>query len=184
MIEVRNLSHDYSGKGDFAVKDISFAIDKGTIFGFLGPSGAGKSTVQNIMTGLLPLQKGEVLYDRKPIQKLGARFYNRIGYSFELPNVYLKLTALENLKYYAGLFAVPTEDPMYLLERVGLKNDAHKRAGQFSKGMKQRLVFARALVNRPEILFLDEPLSGLDPSTGAAIKDLIAEQKSGALRYS
>lgn len=177
MIHVKNLFHDYSGKGQYAVNDISFDINKGEIFGFLGPSGAGKSTVQNIMTGLLKLQKGEVSYDNKSVKDLDSSFYNNIGVSFEHPNLYTKLTGYENLKYYAGLFSVPTLDPMVLLDRVGLRDSAKKKAGAYSKGMKQRLVFARALINNPNILFLDEPTSGLDPSTANVIKEIIRQKQ-------
>ncbi|SNR94822.1 fluoroquinolone transport system ATP-binding protein [Anaerovirgula multivorans] len=177
MIDVKNLYHDYAGNRQYAVEDVSFTIEKGEIFGFLGPSGAGKSTVQNIMTGLLKLQKGEVNYKNQSIRSVGSDFFNNIGVSFEHPNLYSKLTGYENLKYYAGLFKVAIVDPMILLERVGLKEAANKKAGEYSKGMKQRLVFARALINNPEILFLDEPLSGLDPSTGNKIKNMILEKK-------
>lgn len=181
MITVEHLYHDYAGKGTYAVADLSFQIETGEIFGFLGPSGAGKSTVQNIMTGLLGLQKGAVRYDDLPVTRLTPAFFNRVGVSFEQPNVYLRLTGLENLQYFAGLFAVPTLDPMELLGAVGLQDAAHKKAGEYSKGMRQRLTLARALINRPEILFLDEPTSGLDPSTAAAIRDLIlAQQRRGA----
>ena len=180
MILVKNLFHDYTGKGENAVNDISFQINKGEIFGFLGPSGAGKSTVQNIMTGLLKLQKGEVSYNGKSVSALDSSFYNNIGVSFEHPNLYTKLTGYENLKYYAGLFTVPTLDPMKLLDIVGLRDSANKKAGAYSKGMKQRLVFARALINNPNILFLDEPTSGLDPATANTIKEIIRQkQKEG-----
>lgn len=177
MIQVKGLFHDYAGKGQYAVSDITFEINKGEIFGFLGPSGAGKSTVQNIMTGLVKLQKGEVLYDSKSVTKLDSSFYNNVGVSFEHPNLYTKLSGYENLKYYAGLFNVPTLDPMNLLDRVGLRESANKKAGAYSKGMKQRLVFARALINNPKILFLDEPTSGLDPSTANKIKEIIKEKQ-------
>ncbi len=177
MIRVENLYHDYTGKGNYAVKDISFEINKGEIFGFLGPSGAGKSTVQNIMTGLLKLQRGKVLYGGKSIQGLRREFYNQIGVSFEHPNLYGKLTGYENLKYYGGLFQTDTLDPMLLLKQVGLKEAANKKAEAYSKGMKQRLVFARALINNPSILFLDEPTSGLDPTTADRIKDIILEKQ-------
>ncbi len=145
MISVKNVYHDYEGKGRFAVSDISFAVEHGKIFGFLGPSGAGKSTVQNIMTGLLPLQRGEVLYGGKSIRELRTEFFNQIGVSFEQPNVYAKLTGYENLKYFAALFSVPTLDPMELLDRVGLRDSAHKKAAEYSKGMRQRLTLARLL---------------------------------------
>lgn len=179
MVDVEHLHHDYEGKGKLAVQDVTFRIARGRIFGFLGPSGAGKSTVQNIMTGLLPLQRGEVRYDGVGVQELKAAFFNRVGYCFEHPNLYSKLTGYENLKYFAGLFSVPTEDPAVLLERVGLKSAAHRRAGRYSKGMKQRLVFCRAIVNRPELLFLDEPTGGLDPANAAVIKEIIREKRQG-----
>ncbi|MDR2487159.1 MAG: ATP-binding cassette domain-containing protein, partial [Clostridiales Family XIII bacterium] len=99
MITVKNVYHDYGGKGHYAVSDISFSVERGKILGFLGPSGAGKSTVQNIMTGLLPLQRGEVLYDGQSVKALKTKFFNAIGVSFEQPNVYAKLTGYENLKY-------------------------------------------------------------------------------------
>jgi len=179
MITVNSLYHDYGGKGNFAVSDISFAVESGKIFGFLGPSGAGKSTVQNIMTGLLPLQLGEVLYDGQPVKELKTKFFNQIGVSFEQPNVYARLTGYENLKYFAALFSVPTRDPMELLDRVGLRDSAHKKASEYSKGMRQRLTLARALINKPKYLFLDEPTSGLDPSTAASVRELIREQRDG-----
>ena len=163
MIQVNHVSYDYEGKGTLAVSDISFSVEPGSIFGFLGPSGAGKSTIQNIMTGLLKLQTGEVLYGERSVRELDKRFFNRIGVSFEQSNLYASLTGLENLRYYAALFSVPTVNPMELLERVGLRGDANKRVSNYSKGMRQRLTFARALINRPKYLFLDEPTSGLDP---------------------
>lgn len=175
MIEVKNLFHDYEGKGSYAVKDVSFSIDKGKIFGFLGPSGAGKSTVQNIMTKLLPIQQGQILYDGTNITEITKDFFNSVGYSFEHPNVFSRLTGYENLKYYAGLFNTETEEPEKLLEMVGLTSSMHKRVGRYSKGMKQRLVFARSIINKPSILFLDEPLSGLDPTTGEKIKGIIRQ---------
>ena len=177
MIEVKNLYHRYEKKGKDVVSDVSFSIEKGEIFGFLGPSGAGKTTVQNIMIGLLGLQKGEVLYDGKSIKKMKSDFYNSIGVCFEQSNLYTKLTGFENLRYYAGLFNVPTLDPMLLLESVGLKDAAHKRCGTYSKGMKQRLTFTRSLINNPGILFLDEPTGSLDPGLAKKIKEMIVGLK-------
>lgn len=181
VIEVENLTFSYPGAIKPAVWEASFKIERGRIFGFLGPSGAGKSTVQNIMIGLLPVQNGKVLYNKKKIAEMGKAFFNRIGVSFEHPNLYEKLTGNENLKYYGGLFKVPTVSPGRLLELVGLAEAGNKRAGQYSKGMKQRLVFARAIMNQPDILFLDEPTGGLDPTTARKIMDIIiAEKNRGA----
>lgn len=177
MLKVTNLSHDYEGKGNEAVSDISFQIAEGEIFGFLGPPGSGKSTVQNIIIGLLKLQKGSVTYDNISVTDLHKSFYNKIGVSFEQPNLYPNLTGEENLRYFAGLFSVPTIKPLHALELAGLKDSAKKKASEYSKGMKQRLVFARALLNDPHYLFLDEPTSGLDPSTALRICDLILEQR-------
>ena len=178
MISVHNVWHDYSGKQKHAISAVTFDILKGEIFGFLGPSGAGKSTVQNLMTGLLNLQKGSISYEGKSVTKLDTGFFNRVGVSFERPNVYTRLTGYENLQYFAGLFSVKTHDPMDVLNWVGLRDDAHKKAGNYSKGMLQRLSLARALINSPEILFLDEPTSGLDPTTASMIRNLILEQKN------
>ncbi len=176
MIEIKHLTHRYPGADKNALEDITFTIEKGEIFGFLGPSGAGKSTTQAIITSLLPLQQGEVSVDGIPVTKLGKSFFNRLGVSFELPYIYERLTGYENLKFYAGLFDVPTEDPIKLLTMVGIAESAHQKAGKYSRGMKQRLNFARSLVNKPEILFLDEPTAGLDPGTAAMIKDIIHQQ--------
>jgi fluoroquinolone transport system ATP-binding protein len=176
MISVKNLSHSYSEDENYAVKNISFEVAKGETFGFLGPSGAGKSTTQNILTGLLKLQEGEVLVAGYDIRKVQNERFNKIGVSFEQSNVYGKLTALENLQYYAKLFDVPTRDPMELIRLIGLEGKENVRAGGFSKGMKHRLTFARSMLNNPELWFLDEPTTGLDPAIAETIKDIIREE--------
>jgi fluoroquinolone transport system ATP-binding protein len=176
MIKVKNLSHSYNKDGNYAVKNVNFEVAKGEVFGFLGPSGAGKSTTQGILTGLLQLQEGEVNvagYDMKHIRN---EMFNHIGMSFEQSNVYSKMSALENLEFYRKLFDVPTKDPKELLNLVGLGDKAKIRAGEFSKGMKHRLTFARSMLNNPALWFLDEPTTGLDPSIAADIKDIIREE--------
>ncbi|MEW6081066.1 MAG: ABC transporter ATP-binding protein [Bacillota bacterium] len=177
MIRVQRLTFTYPGSKVPAVDSVDFEIERGRIFGFLGPNGAGKSTVQNIMTRLLPVQGGAVLYEGKRVEDLGKAFFNRVGVSFEHPNLYERLTGLENLRYYRGLFSGPSLEPERALEMVGLEGAGNKRAGQYSKGMKQRLVFARAIMNRPDFLFLDEPTSGMDPGTARNIKEIIMGQK-------
>lgn len=176
MISVKNLKHSYNKDGKYAVADISFEVAEGEIFGFLGPSGAGKSTTQGILTGLLQLQEGEVKVAGYDVKKLENKMFNKIGLSFEQSNVYSKLTAKENLDFYAKLFDVETRDSSDLLKLVGLDGKGDIRAGEFSKGMKHRLTFARSMINKPELWFLDEPTTGLDPAIASTIKDIIREE--------
>jgi fluoroquinolone transport system ATP-binding protein len=176
MIKVKNLYHSYNNDEEFAVKDASFEIPKGEIFGFLGPSGAGKSTTQGVLTGLLPLQQGEVTVAGFDVKSIKRKMFNKIGVSFEQSNVYSKMTAKENLDFYKKLFDVKTRDSEELIKLVGLDGKENVRAGEFSKGMKHRLTFARSMLNNPELWFLDEPTTGLDPAIAADIKDIIREQ--------
>lgn len=180
MIKVKNLYHSYSNDENYAVNDVSFEIEKGEIFGFLGPSGAGKSTTQNILVGLLELQKGEVEVAGYDIKHIKNKMFNKIGMSFEQSNVYNKMSGLENLEFYRKLFDVETRDPMELIKLVGLDGKENIKAGKYSKGMKHRLTFARSMINNPEIWFLDEPTTGLDPAIASIIKDIIrAENEKG-----
>jgi len=178
MITVNGLYHSYSNDKKYAVKDVSFEIERGEVFGFLGPSGAGKSTTQGVLTGLLQLQKGEVSVAGYNVKKPSRTMFNKIGVSFEQSNVYGKLTALENLEFYKKLFDVPTRDANELLEMVGLENVATQRASEFSKGMKHRLTFIRSMINNPEMWFLDEPTTGLDPAIASVIKDIVKQEKA------
>lgn len=178
MIHVEHLFHSYQRNDQFQVHDLSFDVRAGEIFGFLGPNGAGKSTTQRILTGLLPVQRGQVMVAGHDLRHPGRELFNLIGVSFEQPNVYKKLTGLENLRFFRDLYAGPTADPRDLLQRFGLSDVAHKPAGTYSKGMQQRLVLARSLLNRPRLWFLDEPTSGLDPVSAQDIKHLIREQQA------
>lgn len=176
MITVKNLYHSYTKDENYAVKDVSFEVPKGEVFGFLGPSGAGKSTTQGILTGLLQLQKGDVTVAGYDVKEIKRKMFNKIGMSFEQSNVYNKMTAKENLKFYSKLFDVETRSPEELLKLVGLDGKEDMRAGEFSKGMKHRLTFARSMLNNPELWFLDEPTTGLDPAIASNIKNIIREQ--------
>jgi fluoroquinolone transport system ATP-binding protein len=176
MIKVENLFHSYKKDDTYAVKDISFEVAKGEIFGFLGPSGAGKSTTQGILTGLLRLQQGKVEVAGYDVKSISKQMFNKIGMSFEQSNVYSKLTGKENLDFYRKLFDGDTRDPMDLLKMVGLDGKENIRAGEYSKGMKHRLTFARSMINYPELWFLDEPTTGLDPAIASEIKNIIREE--------
>jgi fluoroquinolone transport system ATP-binding protein len=178
MVAVKDLRHSYKHDGIYAVDGIDFEIAPGEIFGFLGPSGAGKSTTQGIVTGLLQIQEGEILIDGKPRNgHPGKEFFNWIGVGFEIPNVYKKLSGLDNLRFHAGLYDRETADPQEILDMVGLGPDAKRPAGTYSKGMMQRLGFARSMINNPDIWFLDEPTMGLDPTTSNSIKGIIRRKK-------
>lgn len=177
MLDVRDLAYSYPGADTPAVRDLTFHIDKGEVFGFLGPSGSGKSTTQKVLIGLLRGYRGTVTVLDRDLAAWGADYYEHIGVSFELPNHYLKLTARENLTYFRSLYRGPTETPEALLEAVGLGDAADQRVGEYSKGMRLRLNLARALLHRPALLFLDEPAAGLDPVTARQIRALVQKKQ-------
>lgn len=177
MISVNNLHYTYPSAKKEALHGISFEIAEGEIFGFLGPSGAGKSTTQKILIGLLKSYEGQINIMGRELKQWGQDYYEHVGVSFELPNHYLKLTALENLNYFRSLYSTATYDPREVLAWVGLEDDADKKVGDFSKGMKIRMNVARSLLHKPKLLFLDEPTSGLDPVNARNIKNLILRMR-------
>ena len=180
MIDVSGLTFAYPATSDPAVDSLDFKVESGEIFGFLGPSGAGKSTTQKILIGLLKNYEGSAKVFGKNLAEWGADFYERIGVSFELPNHYLKLTGIENLHYFRSLYQRKTQVPEVLLDSVGLSESGDQPVAQYSKGMKTRLGVARALLHDPELIFMDEPTAGLDPTSARLIKELIkAHQKAG-----
>jgi len=178
MIQVKNLSYQYPDATKNTIQNITFSVASGEIFGFLGPSGAGKSTTQKIVNGILKNFTGQVKVLNQNLQRINSTFYEEIGVAFEFPNLYPKLTALENLRFFASLYKKPTANPIHLLSLVCLGDDGNTRVENFSKGMKMRLNFIRSLLNDPKLLFLDEPTSGLDPVNQRLIRDLILQQKS------
>jgi len=177
MIEVKDLHFTYQGNREQTIKGLEFRIKKGEVFGFLGPSGAGKSTTQKILLGILKGYSGSIEVFGRNLKELRSDYYERVGVSFEFPNLYSKLTARENLDFFASLYSGETEDPLKLLTMVGLEDSIDIRVSKFSKGMKMRLNFCRALLNNPEVLFLDEPTAGLDPANARRIKDIIFDLK-------
>ena len=160
-----------------AVDHISFRVAEGEILGFLGPNGAGKTTTVKMLTGQLKPKAGRATLFGTDVARDVEKVQSEIGVCFEVANLYEQMSALDNLKLFAWLFGVRDFDPWALLERVGLGGRERDRVDGYSKGMKQRLMVARSLVNRPKLLFLDEPTTGLDPSSSEAIRNIILEER-------
>lgn len=154
MINVRNLQFSYPKSSKEAIKDLSFSIAKGEVFGFLGPSGAGKTTTQRLIIGLLRGYGGSIEIMGKERSKWDYNFYEKIGVAFDFPNLYKKLTARENLKLIGSYYRSAPKDIEGLLVRVGLEWERNKKVEDYSKGMKMRLNFIRAIMHDPDILFL------------------------------
>ncbi|HLV10261.1 MAG TPA: ABC transporter ATP-binding protein [Halanaerobiales bacterium] len=173
VIKVNDLSYTYSNADKEAVSALKFTVGRGEIFGFLGPSGAGKTTTQRVLTGLLSDYRGEARVLGQDLREWEQDYYEYIGVSFESPYHYNKLTARENLSYFAALYDRKVTPPEDVLDELDLLDSADQRVENFSKGMKNRLSLARAILHNPEILFLDEPTAGLDPVNSRKVRELI-----------
>ncbi len=174
-IIVDNIEYNY---GDIqAVKGITFTVKEGEIFGFLGPNGAGKSTTIKMLTGQLYPKNGKITVLGLDVMKKSGKVQAQIGICFERTNLYEQMSAIENLKLFADLYGVKKFDADELLITVDLKGRGKDRVSSFSKGMKQRLMVARSLINEPKILFLDEPTEGLDPTSADNIRNVILKER-------
>ena len=175
-IIVENLTYRY---GDLlAVDHINFDVGQGEILGFLGPNGAGKTTTVKMLTGQLLPKDGRATLLGLDVAKQTAEVQSRIGVCFEQTNLYEQMSAIDNLNLFADLFGVKDFDGFSLLKRVGLAGREKDKVSGYSKGMKQRLMIARSIVNSPEILFMDEPTTGLDPVSAEAIRHLIQDERN------
>lgn len=170
-IVARNLTYQYGSL--LAVDHITFSVAEGEILGFLGPNGAGKTTTVKMLTGQLKPKSGKAVLLGMDVVNNTKKVQGKIGVCFEESNLYEQMSAVENLQLFARLFGVRSFNSYPLLRRVGLAGREKDRVETYSKGMKQRLMVARALVNRPKILFLDEPTEGLDPTSAKSIRNLI-----------
>lgn len=175
MIEISGLRKRF---GDFwAVDGVDLTVKEGELFGIVGPNGAGKTTMVRILCGALKPTEGRVLVNGHDVTKEPTLVKSLIGYLPEEPNLYERLTPRKLLKYFADLHDVKDPDIDGLLDMVGLQDRSESRIATFSKGMRQRLAIARALLNDPSILILDEPTMGLDPATARTVREFIASHK-------
>ena len=175
MIIVKNVTKKFNQK--IALEEISFEVKKGEIFGFLGPSGSGKTTMIKILTGQLNSDKGQTELLGKVSEKLTPADLEQIGLVSDTSGFYEKLSLYKNLQAYAKLYGKPNARVDEVLKQVDLYDSKNLAAEKLSTGMKQRMFLARALINKPQVLFLDEPTSGLDPTTSKKIHELLLDLK-------
>ena len=175
MILVKNVTKKFGQK--VALEEISFEVKKGEIFGFLGPSGSGKTTMIKILTGQLNADSGQTELLGKVSEKLTPADLEQIGLVSDTSGFYEKLSLYKNLQAYAKLYGKPNARVDEVLKQVDLYDSKNLAAEKLSTGMKQRMFLARALINKPQVLFLDEPTSGLDPTTSKKIHELLLDLK-------
>lgn len=172
-IEVKNITKLYGEQK--ALNNVSFYIEKGEIVGFLGPNGAGKSTMMKIITGYINASEGEVFVNNFDISTHKLQLQKSIGYLPENNPLYLDMYVREYLQFNASVHKIPKSAIDEVIVRVGLTPEAHKKINQLSKGYRQRVGLAVALLHNPEVLILDEPTTGMDPNQLAEIRSLIKE---------
>ena len=170
-IQVENITKTYGGQK--ALNKVSFTINKGEIVGFLGPNGAGKSTMMKILTTFLPASEGVAIVNGFEVNKDDIAVKKSVGYLPEHNPLYLDMYVREYLLFNAGIYHIPKAEVENVIEKTGLKPEANKKIGQLSKGYRQRVGLANALLHNPEVLILDEPTTGLDPNQLIEIRQLI-----------
>ncbi len=172
-IEVRNVFKYYGEQA--AVKGISFSVKSGEIVGFLGPNGAGKSTTMKMITGFIPATSGEILVSGMPVGTDQLNPKQKIGYLPENNPLYLDMYVREYLDFVAGIYKLSnrSERVDLMIDSLGLEIEQNKKIGALSKGYRQRVGLAQAMIHDPEVLILDEPTSGLDPNQLVEIRELI-----------
>lgn len=170
-IEVQNISKSYGTQK--ALDSISFSVKQGEIVGFLGPNGAGKSTLMKILTTFITADEGDASVTGFDVEKSKQEVQKRVGYLPEHNPLYLDLYVREYLAFNANVYKVSKSRIQEVIELTGLTPESHKKIGQLSKGYRQRVGLATALLHNPEVLILDEPTTGLDPNQLVEIRDLI-----------
>lgn len=171
IISMKNVTKYF--KENRALKNLTFSIEEGEIFGFLGPSGAGKTTTIKLLTSQLIPTSGEIKIFGKNVYSNRKEIVKNIGILSDNSGMYDRLSVLDNLMLFANINDVPKENVLEILDRIGMKEAAKKEVKKLSKGMKQRLMVARAVLHKPKLVFLDEPTSSLDPGTTLEIHKLL-----------
>ncbi|WP_430609386.1 ABC transporter ATP-binding protein [Enterococcus sp. DIV0876] len=179
LLVLRNISKAFKQKE--ALKDINIKINAGEILGFLGPSGSGKTTTIKIVTGQLQQTKGEARILGTDTRKITEKIYEQIGIVTDTSGMYEEFTVYDNLLVFAKVLQVSPSIIDSLLATVGLIEQKKQLASKLSKGQRQRLILARAVMHQPKLLFLDEPTSGLDPTTAAEIHKLLLSLKEAGM---
>jgi len=172
-IEVKNLTRVYNSLR--AVDGISFSVESGEIFGFLGPNGAGKTTTIKMLTGQLRPTSGAAEVMGCDVVDERQKLKPQIGVVFDSQNVYERMSARDNLRFYARLYRVKGARVEEMLAQVGLTDRSKEKVNTYSNGMKQRLLIARALLHEPSVLFLDEPTRGLDPNVARDLRAIVVD---------
>ena len=175
IIETRLLQMSF--QHHMVLKGIDLTINQGEIFGLIGPSGVGKTTLINILTGQLLPTSGEVFVFGRDTKQLGDTEYSQMGMVFDVPGLFERLSCEQNLSIFADIYGVDKKRISHVLEKVNLAASAKTKVSRLSKGMRQRLIIARAILHSPKLLFLDEPTSGLDPLNTSDIHKLILSLK-------
>lgn len=175
IIETRLLQMSF--QHHMVLKGIDLTINQGEIFGLIGPSGVGKTTLINILTGQLLPTSGEVFVFGRDTKQLGDTEYSQMGMVFDVPGLFERLSCEQNLSIFADIYGIDKKRISHILEKVNLAASAKTKVSRLSKGMRQRLIIARAILHSPKLLFLDEPTSGLDPLNTSDIHKLILSLK-------
>jgi ABC-2 type transport system ATP-binding protein len=177
MLELRRVSKRFSGIA--AVDDVSFSARPGEVTGYLGPNGSGKSTTMKMITGLIEMSAGQILFEGKPIQDDLMAYKGRLGYVPEEPYLYTHLSGAEYLTMVAQLRSLPGRQSMEridgMLRLFSLHDDRHASISGYSKGMRQKILLIAALMHNPQLILLDEPFSGLDVASSLVLRSLIQE---------
>ena len=178
MIEIKNVSKKYK-KDKNVIDNLNLEIKDGEIFGFLGPNGAGKTTTIKMITGILEIDKGDILIDKKSITKEPLEAKKQMGLVSDNPDVFLKLKGIEYLNFIADVYEVSTEDRMERIKKLAEKfeiiNVLNNKIESYSHGMRQKLIIIGALLHNPKNWILDEPMTGLDPKSSFELKNMMRE---------